>query len=59
MDSAENYKEVFKLSYIAFLTFNVVAIYWVGGWSTEADPFLMIGGAGLVLVIHFSSPYRF
>ncbi|MFZ1080573.1 MAG: apolipoprotein N-acyltransferase [Candidatus Kryptoniota bacterium] len=49
MDNAENYKEVFKQSYFGFLAFNIVAIYWVGGWTREADPFLMIGGAGLVL----------
>lgn len=49
MESAENYKEVFKLSYFAFLIFNIVAIYWVGGWTKETDPFLMIGGAALVL----------
>jgi apolipoprotein N-acyltransferase len=49
IDSAENYKDVFKLSYFGFLAFNIVTIYWVGGWTKEADPFLMIGGAGLVL----------
>ena len=49
IDSAENYKEVFKFSYFGFLAFNIVTIYWVGGWTKEADPFLMIGGAGLVL----------
>ena len=59
IDASENYKEVFKLSYIAFLLFNVVVIYWVGGWTKEADPFLMIGGAALVLghPLFFTIPF--
>ena len=59
IDHAGNYKEVFKLSYLGFLAFNAVAIYWVGGWSSEADPFLMIGGAALVLghPLFFTVPF--
>ncbi|MGO9482776.1 MAG: apolipoprotein N-acyltransferase [Candidatus Kryptoniota bacterium] len=59
MDTTENYREVFKLSYFAFLAFNIVAIYWVGGWTKEADPFLMIGGAALVLghPLFFTIPF--
>ncbi|MCL4540683.1 MAG: apolipoprotein N-acyltransferase [Bacteroidetes bacterium] len=49
IDDAPNYKEVFKLTYFSFLVFNVITIYWVGGWSTGADPFLLIGGAALVI----------
>jgi len=49
IEIADSYKEVFKLSYFAFLAFNVVVIYWVGGWSKESDPFMMIGGTALLL----------
>jgi apolipoprotein N-acyltransferase len=49
MDKAENYLQALKLSYIAFLIFNIIVIYWIGGWTIESDPFLMIGGAALVL----------
>ncbi len=49
IDDAPHYKEVFKLTYFSFLVFNLLSIYWVGGWSTQADPFLMIGGAALVI----------
>ena len=49
IEDAPNYKEVFKLTYFAFLVFNIITIYWVGGWSTGADPFLLIGGAALVI----------
>jgi len=48
-DKAENYRQVLKLSYFAFLVFNMIVIYWIGGWTKESDPFLMIGGAALVL----------
>ncbi len=61
VDKAENYKEVFKLSYFAFLLFNIVVIYWVGGWTKETDPFMMIGGAALILghPLFFSIPILF
>jgi apolipoprotein N-acyltransferase len=49
IDKAENYRQVLKLSYFAFLVFNIITIYWIGGWTRESDPFLMIGGAALVL----------
>ena len=49
LDSASSYRQVLKLSYSCFLIFNVIVIYWIGGWTNEADPFLMIAGAALVL----------
>ncbi len=49
VEKAENYRQTLKLSYSAFLIFNIVVIYWIGGWTRESDPFLMIGGAALVL----------
>ena len=49
VDKAQNYREVLKLSYFAFLIFNIVAIYWIGGWTKETDPFLMISGVALVI----------
>ena len=49
IDRAQSYKEIFKLSYFTFLFFNIIVIYWVGGWTKETDPFMMIGGAALIL----------
>ncbi len=49
VERARNYRETLKLSYFSFLVFNVIALYWVGGWSRETDPFMMIGGAALVV----------
>lgn len=50
IDRLENYKQLFRYSYIAFFFFNLFTLYWVGGWSKEADPFLMVGCVLLILV---------
>lgn len=49
MEGAGSYREVLKLTYFGFLVFNIIAIYWVGGWNKQTDPFMMIGGAALVI----------
>lgn len=36
-------------SYLAFFTLNVITIYWVGSWQSNADPFLMLSGVVLLL----------
>lgn len=38
-----------RATFIFGLVFSLVTIYWVGSWSSEADPFLMIAGAALLL----------
>lgn len=38
-----------RATFIFSFFFSVVTIYWVGSWSSEADPFLMMGGAALLL----------
>mgnify|MGYP001773037317 CR=1 FL=1 len=50
IDKVKNYRELFRYSYIAFFFFNLFTLYWVGGWSKEADPFLMVGCVLLILV---------
>ncbi|MEN3038432.1 MAG: apolipoprotein N-acyltransferase [Candidatus Kryptonium sp.] len=50
VDKVENYKQLFRYSYLAFFFFNLFTLYWVGGWSKEADPFLMVGCVLLILV---------
>jgi apolipoprotein N-acyltransferase len=61
IEEARNYREVLKLSYYGFLVFNVISLYWVGGWSKETDPFMMIGGAALVVghPLFFAVPVLF
>lgn len=50
VDKVESYKQLFRYSYLAFFFFNLFTLYWVGGWSREADPFLMVGCVLLILV---------
>ncbi len=48
MEEVADYRETLKTAYFGFLVFNIITIYWVGGWNKDADPFMMIGGAALV-----------
>ena len=38
-----------KATIIFGFVFSLVTIYWVGSWSSEADPFLMMAGVALLL----------
>ncbi len=49
IDKLKNYKQLFLYSYLSFFFFNLFTLYWVGGWSKEADPFLMVGCVLLIL----------
>jgi apolipoprotein N-acyltransferase len=51
LDRVEIGSPALRYSYVSFLVFNVVTLYWVGGFTHGRDVFLMIGGAAL-LIIH-------
>jgi len=36
-------------TFLFSLVFSLVTIYWVGSWSSEADPYLMLAGVALLL----------
>ena len=38
-----------RATFLFSFVFSLLTIYWVGSWSSEADPFLMMGGAALLL----------
>jgi len=38
-----------KATFLFSLVFSLITIYWVGSWSSEADPYLMLAGAALLL----------
>ena len=38
-----------KATFLFSLAFSLMTIYWVGSWSSEADPYLMLAGAALLL----------
>ena len=37
-----------KATFLFSFFFSVTSIYWVGSWSSEADPYLMLAGAALL-----------
>ena len=37
-----------KATFLFSFFFSVTTIYWVGSWSSEADPYLMMAGAALL-----------
>jgi len=37
-----------RATFLFSFVFSILTIYWVGSWSSEADPFLMMGGAALL-----------
>ena len=37
-----------KATFLFSFVFSLVTIYWVGSWSSEADPYLMMAGAALL-----------
>jgi len=41
--------EVFRHSFVAFLVFNIVTLYWPGGFTHQKDPYLMVSGILLLL----------
>ena len=40
--------EINRITYLTMFVFGLITIYWVGSWTKEADPFLMISGIALL-----------
>ncbi len=38
-----------RFTYLTIFFFNLLTLYWVGSWTKETDPFLMISGAALII----------
>lgn len=41
--------KAFRVSYLAFLTLNVLTLWWVGGFIHAKDPYMMAAGLSLLL----------
>ncbi|HEX2866685.1 MAG TPA: apolipoprotein N-acyltransferase [Ignavibacteriales bacterium] len=50
LEKKEKLIDINRFTYLTFFVFNVITIYWVGSWTSEADPFLMIGGFLLLFI---------
>lgn len=40
--------EINRFTYFTFFFFNLITLYWVGSWTKDADPFLLIAGTTLM-----------
>ncbi len=47
--------EVNRFTYFTIFFFNLGTIYWVGSWTKDADPFLMLSGS----ILMFFNPITF
>ena len=47
--------EINRFTYFTAFVFNLITLYWVGSWTPDADPFLLIAGT----VLMFFNPLLF
>lgn len=47
--------EINRFTYFTAFFFNIITLYWVGSWTKDADPFLMVAGT----VLMFFNPIVF
>ncbi len=50
IEKRERLLDLNRATYLMAFVFGLITIYWVGSWTKEADPFLMISGALLLFV---------
>lgn len=48
IEKKEKLSQINRFTYLTAFIFNLIALYWVGSWTKEADTFLMISGAALM-----------
>jgi apolipoprotein N-acyltransferase len=48
IEKKEKLAQINRFTYFTAFIFNLIALYWVGSWTKEADTFLMISGAALM-----------
>lgn len=53
IEKRDSISSINRISYIMFFSFTIVTLYWVGSWTAEADPFLMLSGVALMFVNPF------
>ena len=50
VNRAKNYRELLIFTYLSMLIFHAFTLYWIGGWTSKTDPFMMIGSVALILI---------
>lgn len=48
LEKKETLSSINRFTYLTLFIFNLIALYWIGSWTKEADKFLMISGAALL-----------
>lgn len=48
IEKRETLASINRFTYFTLFFFNLITLYWVGSWTKEADPFLMISGVALL-----------
>ncbi|UCH66918.1 MAG: apolipoprotein N-acyltransferase [Ignavibacterium sp.] len=51
LENRKTFAEINRATYLMTFVLTVVTVYWVGSWQSEADPFLMMGGAALLFAL--------
>ena len=57
LQQREGLGEINRLTYFTAFFFNIITLYWVGGWLPNSDPFLMIAGTTLFFFNPISSHF--
>jgi apolipoprotein N-acyltransferase len=49
-ENLQSYKRLLKYSYISMFILNAISLYWIGGWSSEVDIFLILSCVVLLFI---------
>ena len=55
IEKRESLAGINRFTYFTAFFFNIITLYWVGSWTPDADPFLMVAGT----VLMFFNPVVF
>lgn len=50
LEKRDSLAGISRITYLTSFIFTLITLYWVGSWTKEADPFLMISGILLMFV---------
>lgn len=50
LEKKEELSSINRFTYFTMFFFTLITLYWVGSWTKEADPFLMISGVLLIFI---------
>jgi len=48
LERREELAAINRFTYFTMFVYNLITLYWVGGWQPNSDPFLMIAGTTLL-----------